>query len=186
MLTPFALGITYILSVGIAALNIFVVVSFVFFIAHFFTKDTQPTFFASKAYPLAFLVALGALLSSLYYSNVVGLIPCELCWYQRLFFYPQVIVLCIALLNKDFRVQKYTYYIILTLSVIGALIAGYHYYGQIFDPSTLPCGITQAESLCAQIPFKTFGYITIPMMSLIGFLAQIALMVWYKISHHHV
>ena len=45
---------------------------------------------------LAFAVAGGAMAASLYYSESVGFIPCEFCWYQRIAMYPLAVMLLIA------------------------------------------------------------------------------------------
>jgi len=36
----------------------------------------------------AWLVSVVATLGSLYFSEISGFIPCELCWYQRILMYP--------------------------------------------------------------------------------------------------
>src|SRR3989338_1800847 len=53
-----------------------------------------------RATLLAFLAGLGAVLGSLYYSNIVGYTPCVLCWYQRYLMFPQVLILGLAAWKK--------------------------------------------------------------------------------------
>ncbi len=191
-MSPSTTIITYILSSDIVILDIFVVFSFVFFVALFFDKKGRAEFFSTKkatffrswAEPLAFVIASAALLSSLYYSEIAGFVACKLCWYQRLFFYPQVPILLVPFFSKNKKSGEYAYLAVVALSMIGAAIAAFHYYGQVVNTSVLPCAATAGQSLCALIPFQTFGYITIPMMSLTGFLAVLALMGWYRLSHH--
>ncbi len=119
---------------------------------------------------LLLIVASVATLGSLYFSEVSGWTPCKYCWIQRIFMYPQVILLAIALWKRDRNVARY----ILALCLIGAAYAAYHYYIQMYDiiaspanPAT-PCDAT-GES-CVKTPFAQFGYITIPMMALTAFL----------------
>ncbi len=57
------------------------------------------------------------------FSEVLKFIPCELCWYQRIFMYPQVFLLGMAFVRKEFNIARYT----LMLSVIGGTISAYHY-----------------------------------------------------------
>src|SRR3989344_3514860 len=83
-------------------------------------------FLRSQSLFLAFMIALGATLGSLFYSEVAGFVPCSLCWWQRLFLYPQVLILGFGLWKKDSRVWN----CVLGLSVIGALIAVYNTYLQ--------------------------------------------------------
>ena len=114
----------------------------------------------------AFLVALVATAISLVYSDIIGFVPCELCWIQRIFLYPQVIILGLALWKKTKDSEIYCS----ALSLIGGVIALYHFYGQSFNPSALPACDALGEASCAARYFVEFGYVTIPLMSLTGFL----------------
>jgi disulfide bond formation protein DsbB len=117
---------------------------------------------------LMLTVALVATLGSLYFSDVAGWTPCKLCWYQRIFMYPQVILLGVAVWRKDTAVARY----VLLLSLIGILIAAEHYREQVMaalypDAPIEPCDETGTS--CARTPFFHFGYITIPLMALTAF-----------------
>lgn len=110
-------------------------------------------------------VALIATLGSLYFSEVMKFIPCELCWYQRIFMYPQVFLLAMALVRKEFMIARYT----LMLSVIGGTISSYHYLIQkvTFFRDTAPsCGIVP----CTGDYLNWLGFITIPLLALIAFI----------------
>ena len=122
-------------------------------------------FVARHALALAFLVALIATAGSLTYSDVIGYAPCKLCWFQRIFMYPQVILLGIALWKKDRAVINYA----LGLSIPGAFIAGYHYLLQLGVAPTLSCGAVGYSVSCAQRFVLNFGYITIPLMAFTAF-----------------
>ena len=117
-------------------------------------------FVGKHALRLSFITALVAVLGSLFYSNVIGFAPCELCWWQRIFLYPQVIILFIALRHKDRHVFKY----VGSLSVVAAIISLYQVYIQLGGFSVLPC--TAVGSACAKVFINSYGYITIPVMSL--------------------
>jgi len=69
------------------------------------------------------ILAAGATLGSLFFSEVMGLKPCVLCWYQRIFMYPLVVILLVGMFPLDNRVVRYA----LPLAVIGWLFAIYHY-----------------------------------------------------------
>jgi len=112
-----------------------------------------------------FLVALISVAISLIYSDIIGYEPCKLCWIQRVFLYPQVIILGLALWKKCRDAEIYC----LALSTIGAVIAGYHFYGQSFNPNALPACDAVGGVSCALRFFVEFGYVTIPMMSLTAF-----------------
>lgn len=134
---------------------------------------TLIAWFGRNGLVLTFIVALVATLGSLYFSEISGWAPCKYCWIQRIFMYPQVIILAIALWKKDRTVARY----ILALSLIGAAYAAYHYYIQMYDiiaspanPAT-PCD--ESGESCVKTPFTHFGYITIPMMALTAFTLNI-------------
>lgn len=111
---------------------------------------------------LAWIVALTATMGSLFFSEVAGFEPCELCWFQRIFMYPLAILLGVAWYINDLKIKKY----IFPLVVVGGLIASYHYYLHLFpEATTLICTVDSPES-CSFAPFRYFGYITIPMMNL--------------------
>lgn len=125
--------------------------------------------FSRNGLLLMLIVSAMAMGGSLYFSEISGWNPCKYCWIQRIFMYPQVVLLLIALWKKDRGVVTY----ILALSVIGMLYAAYHYYIQMYDiiaspanPAT-PCDAS-GES-CVKTPFVHFGYITIPMLALTAF-----------------
>ncbi|WP_091704133.1 disulfide oxidoreductase [Anoxybacillus pushchinoensis] len=110
-------------------------------------------------------VALIATLGSLYFSEVLKFIPCELCWYQRIFMYPQVFLLGMAFVRKQFIIARYT----LMLSIIGGTISLYHYLIQKvpFFRNTAPsCSIVP----CTGDYLNWLGFITIPLLALIAFI----------------
>ena len=47
---------------------------------------------------LLLLLSLAAVVGSLSFSEIVGFPPCELCWIQRIFMYPQAIIAFCALI----------------------------------------------------------------------------------------
>jgi disulfide bond formation protein DsbB len=133
--------------------------------------------FGKNAVLLAFVVALVATLGSLFYSEIAGYTPCKLCWYQRILMYPQVLLLGLAYLKKDKHITDYS----MVLSFLGAVIALYHYLiqrGTIKE--ILPCSAVGYSVSCAEKFVMTYGYITIPMISLSAFLLIFLLMKLHK------
>jgi disulfide bond formation protein DsbB len=121
---------------------------------------------------LMLIIAVLGTLGSLYFSEIAHWTPCKKCWLQRIFMYPQVILLAYALWKRDRGVAPY----VLLLSIIGVVIAGVHYEEQIQaalfpPPAEVPCDETGVS--CASTPFFHFGYITIPMMALTAFALNI-------------
>jgi disulfide bond formation protein DsbB len=145
-----------------------------------FLRKQHPLFdfFGRNALLFSFIVALIATLGSLFYSEIAGYEPCKLCWFQRILMYPQVIILAMALFKKDENVPDYD----IVLSLIGAVIAGYHYLLQVGIAPELPCSAIGYSAACSQRFVMNFGYITIPMMAFTAFLLIIVFMLSGKIS----
>ncbi|MCS7460915.1 disulfide oxidoreductase [Paenibacillus doosanensis] len=114
---------------------------------------------------MAWAVSLVAVAGSLFLSEVLGFEPCKLCWFQRIFMYPLVIVLGMACYKNDRRLIPY----VLPLSVIGGLISLYHYAEQKIPglAKLLPCTVGVP---CNQDYIDWFGIITIPLMALTAFI----------------
>lgn len=123
-----------------------------------------------------FLVSFTATFGSLIFSEVLHFTPCLLCWYQRILMYPQVLLSGLAIIRKDKRILSY----LLLLSIFGALIAGYHYYGQLNENTPLPCSTLGYSASCSDRFFLQFGYITIPFMAFSAFLLIIAAWFLYE------
>lgn len=109
---------------------------------------------------IGFVLTLSATLLSLYYSEVLHFLPCGLCWVQRVFLYPQVVLFGVALWKSDRGVAPYA----LALSVAGGIVALYQHYLQMGGSSLVPCPATGAGD-CAQRIIFEFGYVTFPLMA---------------------
>jgi len=188
-MTPLAANTTTLLSLGTLILQI-IILGGAFVLALVALKHPNEKFHhlamrtAEHAFLIGFLVSFFSLVASFFYSNVIGFAPCELCWWQRIFLYPQVILFAVALYNE--KVNKISDELVFLysfiLSIIGGGIALFQYYGQMFNPNALAiCGIESVS--CAKIFFVSFGYITIPMMSLT---AYILLVLVYFFRRHHI
>jgi disulfide bond formation protein DsbB len=119
---------------------------------------------------LAALVAVTAMAGSLYFSEEAGFIPCLLCWYQRIAMYPLAILLPIAAIRGDDAIRPYA----ATLAGIGAVIAAYHALLQRLPG--LPSGSCSVDAPCTAIYIERFGFITIPVMALAGFVTILTLL----------
>jgi disulfide bond formation protein DsbB len=108
-----------------------------------------------------------------YYNEVLGVPPCDLCWWQRIFLYPQVLLFGMAAWKRDSYMADYS----IVLSVFGAGFALYHHLLQMF-PNSIPCPATGVS--CAQRFMFEFDYITYPMMSLSLFIFLIVLMLFVR------
>ena len=122
-------------------------------------------FVTKHIFLLGFLITFGAMVSSLVYSNFIGYAPCLLCWYGRIAFYPQALIYGIALKKRDNGALNYS----LGLTIFGLLISGYHYVVESFQYSPLPCSAGGVSCLTRYV--YMYGFITIPFMELVFFLA---------------
>jgi disulfide bond formation protein DsbB len=117
-------------------------------------------FVGKNSISLAFLVSLMAVGGSLFYSQIIGFEPCVLCWWQRVFIFPTMIVLGVSLYKKLPNVWSYVF----PLIILALMVAAYQTSSDIWGISILPC--TAQGGGCDRIYVKAFGYITIPTMSL--------------------
>ncbi|MFI5265686.1 MAG: disulfide bond formation protein B [Candidatus Levyibacteriota bacterium] len=164
------------LSLGTIILDIFLILGLLLYALSFRASKKSrlekiASFLGKNSIEISMLAATFASLSTLFLSEIAGLVPCELCWYQRVFMFPQVVILGIALLKNDTKVRVTS----LALSVIGLGIAVYHILLQ-FYPAFFPC--TDRAISCALTQFKDFGYVTIPVMSATVFSLIILLMLF--------
>lgn len=120
----------------------------------------------------AWVVAACATLGSLFFSEAMGLPPCLLCWYQRIFLFPLAVLLPLGLLPYDCRIVRYG----LPLAAIGLSIAIFH---QLLAAGWLPKSLEPcARGIpCSKTVFELFGFLTIPWLSIVAFATIVVLLV---------
>lgn len=121
---------------------------------------------------LAWLIALISSLAVLLIGEVIGQMPCDLCWFQRSFMFPLAIVLGVAIWNADTQVWKYG----APLAGVGTIIALYHtllYIGIVPKPIT-PC--EKNGPSCTGESMAIFGF-PIPALALLAFGAILTLLI---------
>jgi disulfide bond formation protein DsbB len=115
-----------------------------------------------------FGVAAVAMASSLYYSEIVGFIPCEFCWYQRIAMYPLALLLLVAIVTRSRIDSRY----VVALAAIGLPLSIYHYQLQLFPDQIKVCsGIIS----CTDRNVDQLGFVSIPFMAGSGFLTILLL-----------
>lgn len=121
------------------------------------------------------VIALTSTLGSLYFSEILKLPPCLLCWYQRIFMYPLVVIFAVGIWKKDKNIP----YFALPLSIIGVIIAAYHnlLYYKIIPESLAPCTLGIS---CTTKQIEWLGFISIPFLSLLAFIAITLLVLLFK------
>jgi disulfide bond formation protein DsbB len=110
------------------------------------------------------IIATTGTLTSLFFSEVMQVPICVLCWYQRIALYPLVIMLPLALFPYDAKIIRY----ISPLVILGWFTALFHVLvvAGIVPKSAQPCvqGIP-----CSETYVDLLGFLNIPIMSLITF-----------------
>lgn len=159
------------LGLGAIALQIFSVIALG--VLFFGPKNNKFLDFVLEHFLIiGFLVALFATLFSLVYSEIIGFPPCELCWYQRVFLFPQVFLFGVALWEKNKKIVRYS----IPLISVGFVISVYQNFVYYFgDKGNLPCDAS-GVSCYKQLVSEFGGYISIPMLSLTSFLVILALL----------
>lgn len=119
----------------------------------------------------AWLIAMGSTLAVLFFGEVMHYPICTLCWYQRICMMPLAVILPLGLFPFDPRVVRYA----LPLAVIGSLIAVFHQLlvMGVIPESIKPC--TQGVP-CSTTVVTWFGFLTIPLLSVLAFLTIAALL----------
>jgi disulfide bond formation protein DsbB len=120
---------------------------------------------------IAWLVASVSTLGALFLGEVMGYTPCVLCWYQRIGMFPLVLILAAGLFPFDRGVVRYA----LPLALVGWLLAVFHWAvasGLVPERATpcsqgVPCSVEQ---------ISWFGFLTLPLLSVLAFSAIIALL----------
>lgn len=123
---------------------------------------------------IVLLIASSATAGSLYMSEIMGFEPCLLCWYQRIFMYPLVLLAGTSVLLRKDDLDEYA----IPLIIIGGAIALYHIILQVAG-DILPSGCG-TDVPCTLAYISELGYITIPVMAFTTFLTM-GIIIWrYK------
>lgn len=116
-------------------------------------------------------MAVASTLGALFIGEVMGQMPCVLCWYQRIAMFPLALMLGIAAYRGDLAVWRYA----LPLSVVGLCIAAYHslMYAGVLPSPIVPCS---AGPSCSGDGMVVLG-LPLPFLSAVAFAAIAFLLV---------
>lgn len=122
------------------------------------------------------LVTTGGVATTLLYSEILGFVPCSLCWLQRVALYSQVFLVFTGFKLKD--TKHFPIYGIV-LSIFGFIVATYQYIYQalpqeLHDSGLLPC-LADGSADCSKKVMEVFGFVTFPFLSGVLFLFLIVL-----------
>lgn len=193
-MTEQILILNYWVSVGTLLMEVSVVVLFLYFIYLKINREAaveliQPIInLAGKVYGSVenaillkiFVLSLAASAMTLYYSEVLGVIPCALCWFGRIFMYGTVLISGTALFARNNLEQRGIFRYITVFSVFGAVTSLYHHVLQMTATlsSHLPCPASGGD--CAKRIIFEFGHITFPWMALVLFVLFILMILVTK------
>jgi disulfide bond formation protein DsbB len=115
---------------------------------------------------LVFILSLAASTMTLVYSEYFGVIPCALCWLERIFMYSTVILSGSALYFRD---ERFIFRYINVFAVFGLVISLYHHILQMTATasSSLPCPASGGD--CAKRLIYEYGHITFPWLAVVLF-----------------
>lgn len=116
---------------------------------------------------IAAAVAVGATSGSLYFSEVAGFNPCDMCWVQRIFMYPLALMLPIAAVRNDRQIIPYA----MVVAVVGLGFSIYHIQLQLLPDQSTSCDLLNP---CSAKWVEALGFATIPTMAGISFALIIA------------
>lgn len=108
--------------------------------------------------------AVGATGGSLYFSEIAGFDPCDMCWVQRIFMYPLGLLLPIAAVRRDRNLVPYA----IVLAVVGLGFSLHHSRLQLFPGDSTSC---DPFNPCSAKWVEALGFATIPMMAGASFVA---------------
>lgn len=122
------------------------------------------------------VIASLSTLGALFFSEIMQLPPCVLCWYQRIFIFPLVLILPLGLFPFDGKVVRYALALTLTGWLVSLwqvlLIAGW------IPEGIQPC--TQGVP-CSEVQIQWLGFVDIPLLSFIAFSTLNALLIAARI-----
>lgn len=120
---------------------------------------------------IIFFLSFGSVIGSLFYSEILHMPPCSLCWYGRIAMYSIALISAVALYHNKKDARDY----ILPLSILGFIISAYHLAVQAKWIGSYLCS-TEATTSCSDVQLMYYGFLTIPMMGIIVYTAIIALL----------
>lgn len=169
--------ISWLIPFGALLLLIALIIFFIVFLASFLfpiihKHKIKPYAFLNKyRVEIIFLLSFGSTIGSLFYSEVLLLPPCSLCWYGRICMYGIALLSATALWKEKTDTRDF----VMPFAVAGAIISLYHMAVQAKLIGSFFCSTESAVS-CATAQFTAYGFLTLPMMGLIIYTTIILLL----------
>lgn len=128
-------------------------------------KNGWLSYVKNNALNLYLTLLIIASLGSLYYSEFADFTPCKLCWWQRIFIFPQIVLILLAKFKKQGLSTINDVWNYLTwMTGFGLFISMLHNYVYYFGKeNSVTC---DAAASCKAYYVYEFGFVTIPFMAL--------------------
>lgn len=134
-------------------------------------RDAVRAVLAEQGLALAAIVAVVAAAGSLYLSEGGHLVPCRLCWFQRIAMYPLAVILTIAAARRDWGIRIYA----AVLAAVGLAVSTWHYLVEWFPSLEGVGGRCDPTNPCSALPLaRRYGYVSIPLMAGTAFVCILA------------
>lgn len=124
---------------------------------------------------IGLVIALSGTLGSLYFSEIAGLPPCSLCWYQRIALYPLVVIFTVGILKKSIK-EAWDYAIAL---IVAGLIIGFYQLLLVYKVVAESAATCSTGVPCSKVDWTMWGFVNIP---LLAFLAFVVLGILYLVN----
>jgi disulfide bond formation protein DsbB len=115
---------------------------------------------------LSWLIALVSTLGSIFFSDVLNYVPCNLCWYQRIFMFPLSILLGIAAYKNEKSIISY----VRPLLLIGMVVAFYQFISEVFPSVALEVFCGEGKE-CVEGKVVVLGFISLAFLGFMSFLS---------------
>lgn len=111
---------------------------------------------------LTLLVIAGV--GSLYYSEFADFTPCKLCWWQRVFIFPQIVLILIAKFKRQgLSTMEDVWHYLTWMTGLALFVSTVHNYVYYFGKeNSVTC---DAAASCKAYYVYEFGFVTIPFMA---------------------
>lgn len=132
---------------------------------------------------IAWIQSVLATAGSLYLSQVLHWTPCVLCWFQRIFMYPLILIIGVCI-GRDIDDVEY---LVWPMTAFGLLISLYHnlLMYHVISESLAPCSKT---GVSCTLPYHFFyGFLTVPLLAFIAFMViTISMFVVHRSKKQHI
>jgi disulfide bond formation protein DsbB len=157
--------INHIYSIGILVTTFIAIISLVALFVFRTEHSTWLTYVKENALNLYLTLLIVAVVGSLFYSEVAGFTPCKLCWIQRIFIFPQILLILVSKFKKtnpELRSDIWHYLPWMTgMGLFFSLVHNYVYY--FGKETSITC---DAAASCKAYYVYEYGFVTIPFMAL--------------------